>query len=88
MQRPDSASRRRLIAVDAAVVAIFVFIVRNEHNSGSQIAGYLATVAPFLIAIAMAEHSGRSPFADHSNIGIDRLGVGRHSWHDRSKGHL
>ena len=31
------------------------------------------------------EHSGRSPFADHSNIGIDRLGVGRHSWNDRSK---
>ncbi|MGB0728342.1 MAG: DUF3054 domain-containing protein [Ilumatobacteraceae bacterium] len=54
MQRPDSASRRRFIAADAAVIAIFVLIGRNEHNSGSQIAGYLATVAPFLIAIAMA----------------------------------
>ncbi|MED5297624.1 MAG: DUF3054 domain-containing protein, partial [Actinomycetota bacterium] len=54
MQLPDSASRRRFIAADTAVVAIFVLIGRNEHNSGSQISGYLSTVAPFLIAIAVA----------------------------------
>jgi len=34
------------------------------------------------------ECSGRSPFADHSNVGIDHLGVGRRSWHDLSKAHL
>jgi hypothetical protein len=54
LQRPDSASRRRFIAADAAVVAIFVLIGRNEHNSGSQIAGFLTTIAPFLMAIAAA----------------------------------
>jgi hypothetical protein len=54
LQLPDSASRRRFIAADTAVVAIFVLIGRNEHNSGSQISGYLSTVAPFLIAIAVA----------------------------------
>jgi hypothetical protein len=54
LQRPDSASRRRFIAADAAVVAIFVLIGRNEHNSGSQIAGFLTTIVPFLMAIAAA----------------------------------
>ncbi len=67
MQRRNSASRRRFIAADAAVVAIFVLIGRNEHNSGSQIASYLATVAPFLIAVAVAwcipavRHSPNTP---------------------------
>jgi len=54
LQLPDSASRRQFIATDTAVVAIFVLIGRNEHNSASQITGYLATVAPFLMAIAVA----------------------------------
>ena len=71
MQRPDSASQRRFIAADAAVVAIFVLIGRNEHNSGSQIAGYIATVTPFLIAIAMAWSIPvvrRSPIAPTSGL--------------------
>ena len=37
-----------------AVIIVFVAIGREEHNSGSTIAGVLETAAPFLIALAIA----------------------------------
>ena len=38
---------------DVAVIIAFVAIGREEHNSGSSIAGVLETAAPFLIALAI-----------------------------------
>jgi len=54
LPRPNRTPHRTLIIADVAVIALFVLIGRNEHNSGSQIIGYLTTVGPFLMAIAIA----------------------------------
>lgn len=54
LQGPDTTPYRGFILADIAVVALFVLIGRNEHNSGSQFLDYLSTVSPFVIAIAIA----------------------------------
>ena len=54
LQHPEDSSHRALIFIDLAIIAAFVLIGRNEHNSGSQFIGYLATVSPFLIATLVA----------------------------------
>jgi hypothetical protein len=54
LQGPDTTSYRGFILADIAVIALFVLIGRNEHNSGSQFIDYLSTVSPFVIAIALA----------------------------------
>jgi len=64
LRHPEDTSDRALIFFDLAIIAAFVLIGRNEHNSGSQIIGYLTTVSPFLIATLVAwslPHVRQSP---------------------------
>lgn len=39
---------------DLAVLAVFVLLGRAEHDSGSSVAGYFSTLAPFAIALVGA----------------------------------
>lgn len=54
LRHPEHTSHRAYIFIDIALIATFVLIGRNEHNSGSQFIGYLTTVSPFLIATLVA----------------------------------
>ena len=57
---------------DVAVIVVFVAIGREEHNSGSSVAGVLETAAPFLIALAIGWLATR---AWHNPAGMGR-GIG------------
>lgn len=47
-------TRRLAPLADAAVLAVFVLLGRAEHDSGSSLIGYVATLAPFIIGLAIA----------------------------------
>jgi len=61
--------RRPAIAflADLAVLIVFVLVGRAEHDSGSEFVGYLATLAPFALALTLAWAATptirRKPFA-------------------------
>jgi len=58
---------------DVAVIVVFVAIGREEHNSGSSIAGLLETAAPFLIALAigwLATRAWQNPTGVGRGLGI------------------
>ena len=58
---------------DVAVIVVFVAIGREEHNSGSTIAGVLETAAPFLITLAigwLATRAWQNPTGIGRGLGI------------------
>jgi len=61
------------VLADVAVIIVFVAIGREEHNSGSNIAGVLETAAPFLIALAigwLATRAWQNPTGVGRGLGI------------------
>jgi len=58
---------------DIAVIIVFVAIGREEHNSGSSVAGLLETAAPFLIALVigwLATRAWQNPTGVGRGLGI------------------
>ena len=58
---------------DIAVIILFVAIGREEHDSGSSVAGVLETAAPFLIALAigwLATRAWQNPTGIGRGLGI------------------
>lgn len=47
-------ARRLAPLADTAVLAAFVLLGRAEHDSGSSLAGYITTLAPFIIGLVIA----------------------------------
>jgi len=61
------------VLADVAVIIAFVAIGREEHNSGSSIAGVLETAAPFLIALSigwLATRAWQNPTGVGRGLGI------------------
>ena len=66
------------VLADVAVIIAFVAIGREEHNSGSSIAGVLETAAPFLIALAigwLATRAWQNPTGIGRGLGISLVTI-------------
>lgn len=65
-------ARRLAPLADAAVLAVFVLLGRAEHDSGSSLTGYITTLAPFIIGLAIAwlavEEVRAQPLAARSGL--------------------